>query len=222
MLNCDKNCCGLFLDLDGTLANSLDAMYRVYDSFLMHFGCQGNLSEFSKLNGVPLSKGIAFLKKKYQLNPKNSILQSYYESLIPEVYTDVQPNPGAKHLLEVATKANIKIAVVTSASKKHAKSWLELTHFDQHISVIVGSDSVKQGKPHPEPYLKAIQLTGCHVSHSLAVEDSQIGAQATHAAKIKTFILRQKTTEHLAPEDWPPVAGFLDRLDALIDIFNYV
>ena len=219
MVNCNKNCCGLFLDLDGTLANSLDAMYRVYDSFLVHFGFQGNPSEFSKLNGVQLSKGIAFLKQKYQLTPKDSILQSYYETLIPEAYANVQPNPGAKTLLEAATKADIKIAVVTSGTKKQAKLWLELTHLDQHISVIVGGDSVKQGKPHPEPYLKAMRLIRCHVSHSLAVEDSQIGAQATAAAKIKTFILKQKTTEHLTREDWPPVAGFLDRLDDLIDVF---
>ena len=222
MLNCDFKLCGLFLDLDGTLADSLTVMYEVYDRFLDHFGFRGNPDEFSELNGIPLSKGLAFLKKKYQLIPESSTLQSYYEGLIQEAYTNVSPNNGAQKLLEAATKANIKVAVVTSASTINAQTWLEQTHLDQYISVIVGYDSVIKGKPHPDPYLKAMELTGCNVSKALAVEDSQIGAQAATAAKLETYILKQKTTNHLKPEDWPVVAGFLDRIDTLIPILNRV
>ena len=222
MLNCDFKLCGLFLDLDGTLADSLSVMYEVYDRYLDHFGFRGNPDEFSELNGIPLSKGLAFLKKKYQLIPESSTLQSYYEGLIQEAYTKVSPNNGAQKLVEAATKANIKVAVVTSASTINAQTWLEQTHLDQYISVIVGNDSVIKGKPHPDPYLKAMELTGCHVSKALAVEDSQIGAQAAIAAKLETYILKQKTTNHLKLEDWPAVAGFLDRIDTLIPILSRV
>jgi len=222
MLNCDSKICGLFIDLDGTLADSLSIMYDVYGRFLEHFGFQGNPEEFSELNGVPLSKGVAVLKKKYQLIPEGSTLKSYYEGLILEAYKRVSPNPGAKKLLEAATKADIKIAVVTSTSKMHAQSWLERIHLDKYISVIVGCDSVTQGKPHPDPYLKAMELTGCYASYSLAVEDSQIGAQAATAAKLETYILRPKTKDPIKQEDWPAVAGFMDRLDTLIHVFSRV
>jgi HAD superfamily hydrolase (TIGR01509 family) len=196
-MNRDSKLCGLFLDLDGTLADSLSIMYEVYEQFLQKFCFKGNPQEFSQLNGMPLSKIIKVLKIKYKLIPDIINLQSAYEALIQEAYVNVTPNHGAEKLLKVATKKNIKISVVTSASKMNVQSWLKRTHLNQYISIIVGCDSVVNGKPHPSPYLKAMELTGCNASHSLAVEDSLIGATSALAAKLETYILRSKTADKI-------------------------
>ena len=53
---------GLFLDLDGTLADSLTALKNVYYSFLAAFGASGNEVEFQRLNGPPLGEIIERLR----------------------------------------------------------------------------------------------------------------------------------------------------------------
>jgi len=57
------------------------------------------------------------------------------------------------------------------------------------VDIIVGGDNVERGKPDPEPYLKALQRTGCDALASLAVEDSLTGARSAIAARIPTLLL---------------------------------
>jgi beta-phosphoglucomutase-like phosphatase (HAD superfamily) len=42
---------GLFIDLDGTLADSLGVLRRVYFLFLREFDQEGSDAEFDRLNG---------------------------------------------------------------------------------------------------------------------------------------------------------------------------
>ena len=44
----------IFFDLDGTLADSLPAMYQVYLNYLTDFGQNGSKEEFEELNGPSL------------------------------------------------------------------------------------------------------------------------------------------------------------------------
>src|SRR5271166_2066937 len=56
---------GLFLDLDGTLADSLGVLRRVYFCFLREFNQEGSDAEFDRLNGPKLSEIVGALQKKY-------------------------------------------------------------------------------------------------------------------------------------------------------------
>ena len=58
---------GLFLDLDGTLADSLTALKNVYHSFLAAFGASGDEVEFQRLNGPPLGEIIERLRMTHKL-----------------------------------------------------------------------------------------------------------------------------------------------------------
>jgi beta-phosphoglucomutase-like phosphatase (HAD superfamily) len=47
---------------------------------------------------------------------------------------------------------------------------------------VVTGDAVSQGKPHPEPYLKAAGLLGVEPGGCVAIEDSNTGARSAEAA----------------------------------------
>jgi beta-phosphoglucomutase-like phosphatase (HAD superfamily) len=47
---------------------------------------------------------------------------------------------------------------------------------------IVAGDEVTQGKPHPEPYLRAAEMLGVDVRRCVAFEDSPTGLAAAEAA----------------------------------------
>ena len=81
---------------------------------------------------------------------------------------------------------------------------------DTFAEVITG-DAVSQGKPHPEPYLKAAHGLGVHPSRCLAIEDTHTGARSAVAAGCDTVLV--------VPHHVPVVEGerrvFADSLAGL-------
>lgn len=186
---------GLFLDLDGTLADSLAAMRAAYERFLGHFAMTGGEAEFARLNGPPLPGIVAVLARSHGLADPPEQLTALYRGLIAEAYREVVPNAGAVDLLRSARGAGFHIAVVTSNGAALARAWLERAGLNEEVDCVVGGDDVHAGKPDPAPYCLALARTGCTAAKSLAVEDSPTGARAATAAGLRTVLLSTDCTE---------------------------
>lgn len=180
---------GLFLDLDGTLADSLSVMKTVYGRFLQHFGKTATAEEFNRLNGPPLTTVVALLAEWHGLSEPLPSLIGQYWAMVDAAYAEVVPNPGAEVLLRTATDCGWPVCIVTSNKASLARHWLETCNLSQYVADIIGGEHVTKGKPAPEPYLLALEKTGCSAAASLAIEDSASGASAALAAQIRTFIL---------------------------------
>ena len=208
---------GLFLDLDGTLANSLPAMRTAYARFLHRFGQTGSDAEFDSLNGPPLDRVVATLAVTYELAPPLDELIAIYRDTIRGVYDEVVPNDGAGQLLGTAKRLGLKTGVVTSNSAALTSAWLRRVGFLELIDTVVTGDDVSLGKPSPEPYLLALERSGCLTTASLAVEDSPAGARASIAAGIQTFFL--SNSQENVPQGARAIAclndvtEFLDKCD---------
>jgi len=178
---------GLFLDLDGTLADSLDLLRDVYFLFMKHYGREGTASEFETLNGPPLSKLVSYLAEKHQLTPPIAELRMKYQELVDTAYIDVRPNDGAREILATAVESGWFCGIVTSNSEKLTSQWLEKWKLSSYILSVTGKESVQMGKPHPEPYLIALRRLFCEPHLSLAVEDTVAGVEAATTAGIRTI-----------------------------------
>ena len=180
---------GLFVDLDGTLADSITVMRTVYSRFLERFGKAGSDTEFALLNGPPLDKLVATIAAAHQLSTPTEELLTTYRDLIEAAYKDVVPNAAARDLLETARRFGLRTGVVTSNSVNLTRAWLRRVGLMEMVDTVVGGDEVSQGKPNPLPYLLALKRTACDARESLAVEDSITGGQASIAAGLRTFML---------------------------------
>lgn len=189
---------GLFLDLDGTLADSLSVMQMVYFRFLDHFGKTGSNVEFARLNGPPLQNVVARIAATHWLSPPVDELLATYRGLVTSAYMDVVPNPGADALLETASHLGIRAGVVTSNASDMTWAWLHRVGLAEMVDSVVGGDETEHGKPHPEPYLLALKRTGCEATKSFAVEDSVTGARAATTAGLRTFLLSCTHDSHLS------------------------
>lgn len=89
---------------------------------------------------------------------------------------------GAIELLDLARRLELPMALATSTRTDLAKTKLRLAGLDRYFSHIVGGDAVTRTKPHPEPYLTAAAAIGLPAHECWAVEDSDIGVRAAHAA----------------------------------------
>jgi phosphoglycolate phosphatase-like HAD superfamily hydrolase len=105
---------GLFLDLDGTLADSLWVLRRVYFRFLREFNHRGSDVEFNLLNGPKLSEIIGSLQTEYRLPGDPADLLAIYNELIDSAYEEVLPQPGSRELLGSAANKGWILTLVTS------------------------------------------------------------------------------------------------------------
>jgi HAD superfamily hydrolase (TIGR01509 family) len=202
---------GIFLDLDGTLADSMPVMNRAYYRFLEERGGHPDPDEFWTLAGMPLSHIVLLLKQTHALEQSpGDLLRAYYD-LVESIYAEeAQPMPGARELLQAAAQRQVFVAVVTSATREQAWGFLKHHGLDRWVRAVVAAQDVAQGKPHPEPYLKALSLSGLSPVQALAVEDSPLGAASALSAGLDTWIMALGQ----AP-DIPGASGRISRLDEL-------
>ena len=203
---------GLFLDLDGTLADSLTALKNVYYSFLAAFGASGNEVEFQRLNGPPLGEIIERLRMTHKLPGTPADLLQRYSAMVSQAQQSARPAAGAHELLAHARACGLKIAVVTSSPKLSVQKWLALGGLADKIDDVVGGDEVSAGKPTAEPYIRALSRLNCSAALSHAVEDSRIGAMSAVAAGLKTWALAPPNNR----AGWPGQVVFIERLTDLL------
>ena len=94
--------------------------------------------------------------------------------------------------------------MVTSGSRLLAQSRLQ--HCGLPVpEVLVTSDDVTNGKPHPEPYLKGAEGLGYGAAECLVIEDAPAGIQSARAGGMRVLGI---TTTY--------AAGVLGHADAVI------
>jgi HAD superfamily hydrolase (TIGR01509 family) len=186
---------GVFFDFDGTLANSIDVMSKAYEMFLFEHSLQPSQSEFKKLNGPPLRVVVNQLKNKYKLPHKTEFLLNQYNEIIDKLYVDVSLNHGAYELIESAIENSCLLAIVTSNSKQRVNNWLSKLNLISKFNFVISGEDVALGKPHPEPYLLALQLAKVSHNQVVAVEDSLQGANSAIKANIKTYLLSNEISK---------------------------
>jgi HAD superfamily hydrolase (TIGR01509 family) len=203
---------GLFVDLDGTIADSLGVMRGVYGRLLAEHGKAGSEAEFQSLNGPPLPVVVDRLIAAHALPVTADALLLRYRTAVVEAYDQVPPIAGAPALLAAAKAAGRVVGVVTSNARMLALRWLDRTGLAARVDLVVAGDEVARGKPDPEPYRLALARGGCAAARSLAVEDSVQGAQAAAAAGLATFGLA-----HAPGLAWPAGVTEIAALSALLD-----
>jgi mannitol-1-/sugar-/sorbitol-6-phosphatase len=207
---------GLFLDLDGTLADSVPVLRLVYRRFLAHFGYEGKDDEFDRLNGPKLTEIISMLKTAYRLEMEAGELLDLYDCLVDQAYTEVMPYPNSLEAIASAHERGWVVTVVTSNLGGRTKAWLERNRFSSYVAGVVSGEEVRRGKPWPDLYDLAQARAGTTRSLSLAIEDSFSGIQAVQAAGLRAIMfVTDQTRVSALPADvermnnWSELSRFL-------------
>lgn len=190
----------LFLDLDGTIADSLGMMRAVYQGFLADFGVEGTDEEFASLNGPPLDEVIRRLKVNHGLQPPLENLRHAYHRTVDTIYEQVPAMPGTEALMQTAQARDCCVAVVTSNSRQRSLRWLERLDLMRFVSFVVAAEDVTKGKPDPMPYRFATEQAACPVQQIVVVEDSRQGSSAALGAGLATALIGDFTGESDLPQ----------------------
>ena len=104
-------------------------------------------------------------------------------------HAGVPVKPGAREFIGELRERGIPTAVATSSRNPHAQHHLGAAGLLDLFETVVTRDDVVNPKPHPEPYLTAARRLGVDPLHCLALEDSQSGVRAAHAAGLQTVMV---------------------------------
>jgi HAD superfamily hydrolase (TIGR01509 family) len=96
--------------------------------------------------------------------------------------TPAQLKEGAAALLDAVAQLGLPMAIATSSGTAHAREKLHRAGLLQRFGAVIGADQVSRPKPDPEVYLKAAGCLGADPRACLAIEDSEYGVRAAHAA----------------------------------------
>jgi HAD superfamily hydrolase (TIGR01509 family) len=95
--------------------------------------------------------------------------------------------PGVPEVLAAAERLGLRCAIASSSDRSWVEPHLQRLGMLSHFEKIVTGDDVPKGrtKPHPDIFLKALQVLQLPPGDALVLEDSPNGIKAAHAAGLR-------------------------------------
>jgi HAD superfamily hydrolase (TIGR01509 family) len=112
--------------------------------------------------------------------------------------TGVTIKPGLVELLDYLEARRLPVAIATSSEAEYAALTLRGAGLAGRVQAIVTGDTVENGKPAPDIYLKAAALVGATPARCVAFEDSEPGIRAVAAAGMIGILVPEATPSAVA------------------------
>jgi HAD superfamily hydrolase (TIGR01509 family) len=101
---------------------------------------------------------------------------------------------GAREVVE-ALHGKFLMGIVTSSLPEHFATIHQSTGLLPYFDFVLASGDYARSKPHPDPYLAAVERSGCRKEECLAIEDSERGLAAAIAAGIRCIVVPNELTK---------------------------
>ena len=135
------------------------------------------------------------------------------EELMPELF------PGVKETLEELHRRGHRMTIASSRLTDSLLLFMRHHAIDHYFEYVVGSDSVTNHKPHPEPALKTLAELKIEPSEAIMVGDMPVDIAMAHNAEIRAVGVSfgNATHEELAEAkaDW-----IIDDITKLLEIIK--
>jgi len=188
------SCSAILFDLDGVLCDSTQQVDREWREWAARKGVDGD-AVMAIAHGVRTIEVIRRVAPHLDAEAEAAAIEDHEA----HNQTGVVVMPGAAELLRSIPAG--RWCVVTSGSRLLATN--RLRHCGLPVpEVMVTSDDVTNGKPHPEPYLKGAELLGFAPSDCVVIEDAPAGIQSARAGGMKVVgITSTYTADKLTAAD---------------------
>lgn len=172
----------VLFDMDGTLIDSEPYWMESEQALAAEHKGKWTAEDGLDVVGMSLDKSSRLLKDRANIPLEPEEIVEILTDEVQKKLTRVVPwRPGAKELLQDLRKHGVKTALVTMSMHRMAKQVVDAIDFPA-FDVIVAGDDVRNGKPHPEAYLKAAELLGFEPKQCIAFEDSTSGLTSAEQA----------------------------------------
>lgn len=182
----------VFWDMDGTLTDSEPLHEAALIAALRSAGVTPPSDLHERVLGISAWPVYEMLRDEHGLAlPFDEWIVRKYDHYWPLV-AGLKPRPGAVEIFNELRALGVAQAVVSNSDRMVVDANLGAVGLAYPGMRTVSRNDVREGKPHPEPFLRAAWLAGVDPTEAVAVDDSWTGATAALAAGMKTVFWPEK------------------------------
>lgn len=209
----------VIFDLDGIIINTEVISYQLFKNVAAKYGYNFSLDSYiQNYSGRTAVANVNRIIEEFNLPTNYDEVMDYL--LKHEDYAidrGVELKEGVNEILEYLKDNHYKIILATSSMKERALNALKQHHIDHYFDDMVFGPEVKNAKPYPDIFLKAIEKADVEVSEGLVLEDSESGIQAAYSGNIPVICI---------PDMKEPSQQFKDMtvavLPSLLNVIDYL
>ena len=184
----------IIFDLDGVLVEAKNIHYEALNEALGDKYAISWNEHLSTYDGLKTTQKLDMLSEKKGLPIDiHSDIWENKQQLTLDKLRALKPNVDLIQTMNLLVSEGYKIAVCSNSIRKTCLTVLSKLGIMEFMDLVISNEDVKNGKPHPEMYWKAISMMSCLPEETLIIEDSPYGLLA--AARSKSHILRVKNTK---------------------------
>ena len=179
----------IITDFDGTLVDTFEANFRAYQQAYMSVGLEIAEEKYRKCFGYRFER---LMEKTGVLDEdKANAIKEAKKDIYPTFFRYLKPNYALIELIKSFHTMGGKTAIASTARKENLMNVINYFDLSPMFDLIFTGVDVKQGKPSPEIYLKAIEVLNVNPDEVLIFEDSPVGIEAARASGAHVLLITE-------------------------------
>lgn len=200
-------------DMDGTLVDTEPYWIAAEIALVTAHGGQWDEEKAHLLVGSALDTSARIMQEAGVNLSVREIIDHLSHEVIAGIRRELPWRPGARELLADLHNSGVRCALVTMSERNLAAEVAQALDHD-YFEFLVTGDEVTNGKPHPEPYLRAIEMLRktdptITAAHCAAFEDSVPGVASAMASGVATIAIPNAVplADDAGRTTWETLAG---------------
>lgn len=187
----------ILFDLDGVITDTKEIHYHALNNSISEVDSKYIITpqeHVSRYDGLKTLTKLEMLTK-YKGLPQESHKQIYdkKQQYTLKEFVKITPDENILNIFKTLKEDGYLIGCCTNCIRRTALVALAKTGVIEYLDVVITNDDIKNPKPHPEIYWKAISMMGCLPEETLIIEDSPQGLLS--ATRSKASVLRVKNSK---------------------------
>jgi len=180
----------VIFDMDGVITNTMPDHYRSWKKIMNDEGIHVTYEDIYKREGQPGLSSVREIftehQKDFDEHRASAILRKK-EDLFKKI-VKTRFITGARNFLKYLYKKEFRLGLVTGTSR-HELNRILPASLSGIFSVIITGNDVKNGKPHPEPYLRSLKALNIKSNEAVVIENAPFGIRSAKQAGIRCLAL---------------------------------
>jgi HAD superfamily hydrolase (TIGR01509 family) len=202
--------------MDGVIVDGMPYHIESWKKALSTVGITVTDMEIYLMEGMTGEETIKELTNKKKKSLSDESIRSVLKlkrKIFNDIFT-VKLMKGSKELLLELHRLDYRLALVTGTRLEVVKKVLQMG-LDNIFKIVITGEMVSNGKPNPEPYLKAVNELGVNKEDCLVVENAPAGIASAKNAGLTCFAVQTSLPgEYLKGAD--KIFQSIDELSAFL------
>lgn len=207
----------ILFDNDGVLVHTEPLYFKANIMALQeYFNISLEFEEYMKI----MSEGTTVWQKAFEKGFSQKEIEmarnqrnEYYQNLLRTKNILI---PQVKEVLEKLSK-KYKMGIVTTSRRVDFEIIHKNLGIVDYMDFVLCEEDYNFAKPHPEPYLKGLEMFKANKDETIVIEDSTRGLSSAYKAGIQCVIVKNEFT---ITQDFSKASYFIDTLSELETILN--